>query len=154
MSMPVDHRLIRLLQDHSLLCPGCEYDLHRLKESVCPECGERLTLRTVVRKNFGRKLRAIEYGIPLNFLASLGVFGGLSAASAVGLSPFAGTVVSWTIAVILTVMPIGYLVLALLALDSRELRVANKGWRRRVLLFVWSPLLMSLILAPIYYSFA
>ncbi len=147
--MPTDQRLISLLEQHEMLCPSCEYNLHRLSTNVCPECGSRLSFTSVIRKNYGKNLRAIEYGIPINFFAPPAVAVVLLGIAANSLVTSKHPAFGVTVAVFLAVSPFVYLILALLILDARELRIADTAWRRRVLLTVWAPSILVALLVPL-----
>ncbi len=146
--MPTDQRLNSLLKQHEMLCPSCEYNLHTLSSGVCPECGTRLSFASVIRKNYGRSLRSIEYGIPFNFFVPPVV-------SATALVVFVDAdpsknLVAWSaLAVVLAVSPFVYLVFALLILDKKELCIADASWRRRVQLTVWTPTILFVVLLPL-----
>lgn len=47
--------LLQFLDNRSVACPRCAYDLRDLTRPVCPECGEELTL-TVGRRNTNYEL--------------------------------------------------------------------------------------------------
>jgi hypothetical protein len=79
LSKPLDERppiLQQYLEERDVPCPSCGYNLHALRGSECPECGERLVLRVALAEpDLGMFLAAlIGLALGVGFSGLLSVY--------------------------------------------------------------------------------